>query len=1117
MKTVPALALLLTVFEFGLITSLYCGQRLVKHNNLIFGGQNSTPGKWPWHASITHRTGSTFNVVCGGSIIDKDTILTAAHCLHSAHGIIATNRVLLHVGRNQLSVNDVQTRSYVPEEFFIHPGYRQHHIKDDIALIKLANHVEITDYIQPVCVWPATDSQDEVVGKLGTVIGFGLKDTTAMSDVLLEAEVPVVDLWDCLESNRDAFGSQLSRTMLCAGGRDSVGPCNGDSGGGLFFEYPNGWYIRGIVSFAPNTQGEAICDPTQYAVYTDVAKYYEWIRETLNWQTTVATDTSLTHAVVNLNQCGLETSLYEDEWQKDRTVAYSWSTRLEISDENYSQKECSAILITEWHLLTVASCVNDVDLKEARYGNSVFSGKKFPIKICLLFSSITVRLGNYNIAGLAEPQIRNIEQIVVHDEYAGLRYVNNLAILKMNHQADSTNDAVSWICLDYLNNLPDDTYTISERNMDYPKYFELFGAEIIPFDKCQKEGEEKDISLPADGSVFCVNATPRLVNSLNPTYVGVPGALTTYKSSRNYLLGLLPQLLPNVENTTFVPVVKTEFYFDWIQKTLETKMRTLPSFVLATLMLVVGTGPTIPAQHCGQRKIRYSQLIFGGQSASPGRWPWHATITHQHKRSFTVSCGGNIIDKTTILTAAHCLYTPHGLIATNRVLVHVARNHLTVTDIHTKSYVAYEFIIHPGFKQFEVADDVALIKLANQIEMNDYIQPVCLWPATDSQKDVIGKLGTVIGFGMKDAVNVSEVLLETEVKVVKLFDCFTSNREVFGPILTSKMLCAGSRDGVGPCNGDSGGGLFFERPAGGWYIRAIVSYAPNKLGEKICDPYEYAVYTDVAQYMDWIQQKLGGELPIITSPTTAGLVNRNGCGFQSSLYTTEQLVAYPWATRLEFLDGTDKECHAFLITEWHLLTAATCVEDMNYRQLRLLVRLGNYNIPGLPAPQVRRIETIVIHHGFDTRTNNTNNIALLRMNQRAYNTGLFVNWVCLNYFNSFQTDTPQTISEANSEYESNFELFEALPTSFEVCWNSCERKNILLPTDGSYTCAHAIPHRTIYKRPKREGIPGALTTFVSSRYTLLGLLPEYLPNRLDLSFVQVLKIEHYFDWIQQNL
>lgn len=66
-------------------------------------------------------------------------------------------------------------------------------------------------------------------------------------------------------------------------------PCNGDSGGGYMVFVPDissdvspyapgSYYIRGIVSVAASRNDEAICDPTQYTVYTDVARYILWIK-----------------------------------------------------------------------------------------------------------------------------------------------------------------------------------------------------------------------------------------------------------------------------------------------------------------------------------------------------------------------------------------------------------------------------------------------------------------------------------------------------------------------------------------------------------------------------------------------------------------------------------------------------------------------------------------------------------------------------------------------------------------------------------------------------------------------------------------------------------------------
>lgn len=56
--------------------------------------------------------------------------------------------------------------------------------------------------------------------------------------------------------------------------------CNGDSGGGMVFRRPNSqvWQLRGIVSVGVSSQ-KHICDPMNYVIFTDVAKYLDWIKE----------------------------------------------------------------------------------------------------------------------------------------------------------------------------------------------------------------------------------------------------------------------------------------------------------------------------------------------------------------------------------------------------------------------------------------------------------------------------------------------------------------------------------------------------------------------------------------------------------------------------------------------------------------------------------------------------------------------------------------------------------------------------------------------------------------------------------------------------------------------
>lgn len=50
-----------------------CG---LQFNSKIIGGSESEPNSWPWMASIHYN----FKHVCGGTLINDQFILTAAHC-----------------------------------------------------------------------------------------------------------------------------------------------------------------------------------------------------------------------------------------------------------------------------------------------------------------------------------------------------------------------------------------------------------------------------------------------------------------------------------------------------------------------------------------------------------------------------------------------------------------------------------------------------------------------------------------------------------------------------------------------------------------------------------------------------------------------------------------------------------------------------------------------------------------------------------------------------------------------------------------------------------------------------------------------------------------------------
>lgn len=58
-----------------------CGTRPAHHESLlrVVGGEEVTPGTWPWMASL--HGGSDEKFFCGASVIAPQWVLTAGHCV----------------------------------------------------------------------------------------------------------------------------------------------------------------------------------------------------------------------------------------------------------------------------------------------------------------------------------------------------------------------------------------------------------------------------------------------------------------------------------------------------------------------------------------------------------------------------------------------------------------------------------------------------------------------------------------------------------------------------------------------------------------------------------------------------------------------------------------------------------------------------------------------------------------------------------------------------------------------------------------------------------------------------------------------------------------------------
>ncbi|XP_053664670.1 CLIP domain-containing serine protease B15-like [Anopheles marshallii] len=293
--------------------------------------------------------------------------------------------------------------------------------------------------------------------------------------------------------------------------------------------------------------------------------------------------------------------------------------------------------------------------------------------------------------------------------------------------------------------------------------------------------------------------------------------------------------------------------------------------MLASAVLVLQSS----AQRCGQVQVLKQGLIFGGTASTPGIWPWHVALFHRESITRTsYKCGGTIINRDTILTAYHCVVENQRPIAAGRLVARAGVFDLDVGGNTMQENRVFDIISPAGASARTFDDDIAILKMQTQFTYNDYVQPICIRSVPQDIGQLVGAFGTVVGWGWTENNSTSAELRQANIPVASAEDCLASDRNLFSQVLTTKVYCAGSRNGTSSCNGDSGGGMFF-RMSGYWFMRGITSFSSvNDNQSGICNSYGYVGYTDVAKYLDWMRaQGVRFEDPLQSAPISKPVPN----------------------------------------------------------------------------------------------------------------------------------------------------------------------------------------------------------------------------------------------------
>ncbi len=224
------------------------------HKPFIIGGDSvkeTEPAAYSTVALMSVNDSQRLRPNCTGTLISKNLILTAAHCVDRTK----PEKIAISFSTEVTNIFNPETMRKV-KAIKTHSKFNQPSGKNDIALI-------VIEDVAPSVAQPIQILEPEynlVVGQTMLLAGFGVtKDILPLEpENLQQVRVKLAKILD---------------TILVTNQTEGGGACNGDSGGPAYLEKNNQLYVYGITR-GPH---EGVNDCHHYGEYTYASKFKEFI------------------------------------------------------------------------------------------------------------------------------------------------------------------------------------------------------------------------------------------------------------------------------------------------------------------------------------------------------------------------------------------------------------------------------------------------------------------------------------------------------------------------------------------------------------------------------------------------------------------------------------------------------------------------------------------------------------------------------------------------------------------------------------------------------------------------------------------------------------------------